>query len=226
MSQLSSVPPARRAFGHLQALTLGWVALVCVYFFWGSTYLAIRLGDRTWPPFLLAASRYLIAGVVLYPLASGSASRRDHRDWRNWRSAAIIGILMLLGGNGLLTVGEVTLPAGVAALLVATVPMWLVVLDAVFVSHRSPTITVWLGLGLGVTGILILAQPTGVQRVDLVAAIGVLLGTILWAAGSLYSRRSPHPTNPFLTSAQQMLIGGLACLAIGFASGEMRSAHI
>ena len=112
----------------------GWAALLVVYIVWGSTYLAIRVGVETIPPLLLAGVRYLIAGLILFPVAIRSgppAVRAADRPRRaNWLACAAVGILLLLGGNGLVSVGERSVPSGFASLLVATVPLWLLVLDA------------------------------------------------------------------------------------------------
>jgi drug/metabolite transporter (DMT)-like permease len=133
---------------------------------------------------------------------------------------------MLLGGNGLLTLGEVTLPAGIAALLVATVPIWLIVIDSLFVTRRIPGPAIWIGVGVGLAGVVLLVKPNRIQQIDLRAAFGVLLASFLWAAGSLCSRYGPHPSSPFLASSQQMLVGGVACLAVGLAIGEANGLHL
>src|SRR6266536_5342072 len=111
---------------------LGWAALIAVWFLWGSTYDAIRIGVRDMPPLAFAGTRYLIAAAILLPIAARGRQPGERRFTRpNWQAAAIIGGLMLFGGNGLVTVSEQTLPAGIAALLVATVPLWLVVFEAI-----------------------------------------------------------------------------------------------
>ncbi len=208
------------------ARSIGWIALLGVYFFWGTTYLAIRVADQTTPPFLVAASRYLMAGALLYlPLRSAEAGTRSARR-AHWRSAAITGTLMLLGGNGLLTLGEVTLPAGIAALIVATVPLWLIVIDAIFVARAVPAAPTLLGLALGITGIAVLARPTDIQQIDLPATAVVLVASILWAAGSLYGKHAPHPPNAFLATAQQMLAGGAACLLVSLLRGELSTVQV
>lgn len=202
------------------------MALVAVYLFWGSTYPAIRVGDQTVPPFLLTGVFYVTAAAVLYPFVRGAPSAAARSDrWRYWRSPAISGVLMVLGGNGLLSVGEVTLPAGIAALVAAMVPLWLVALDSLLVIRTAPPPVTILGLALGFAGIAFLAKPSSIQHLDL-RAIGLVLAAAgFWAAGSLYSKHSAHPASPFLESAQQMLVGGVACLLAGLLTGEARGLH-
>lgn len=212
-------PAARPARGDV--IGMGWLALIAVYLFWGSTYPAIRVGDEAFPPLLLTGVFYIAAAAVLYPVARGAwtATNRSER-WRIVRSTTTAGVLMLLGGNGLLSVGEVTLPAGIAALVAATMPLWLVVLDAVFVTRGIPAAMTILGLAVGFAGIAILAAPSSVQHLDLAAIALILIGAVFWAAGSLYSKHASHPASPFLESALQMLAGGIACLVAGLLTGE------
>jgi drug/metabolite transporter (DMT)-like permease len=199
---------------------LGWAALIAVWFLWGSTYDAIRIGVRDMPPLAFAGTRYLIAAAILLPIAARGRQPGERRFTRpNWQAAAIIGGLMLFGGNGLVTVSEQTLPAGIAALLVATVPLWLVVFEAI--GRRKmirPSIAA--GLFLGLAGVVILVDPTTSQRVDLSSAGIVLLASVSWAAGSLYSRSAPQPRQPFLGTGMQMLAGGLILLAAATVTGE------
>lgn len=138
----------------------GWAALLVVYVVWGSTYLAIRVGVETIPPLLLAGIRYLIAGLILFPFAirggSQEAGTTDRPRRANWLACAVVGILLLLGGNGLVSVGERTVPSGFASLLVATVPLWLLVLDAALTRRWIG----WLpcaGLIIGLGGVALLA---------------------------------------------------------------------
>ena len=217
---------------------LGWVALIAVWFFWGTTYDAIRVGVRDMPPLLFAGTRYLAAALILLPVAArgraaapgrvaapGRAAGERRFTLVNWRSAVIIGGLMLFGGNGLLTVGEQTVPAGVAALLVATVPLWLVAMDAV-VSRRMIRLAVAAGLVLGLTGIVVLVHPTASQRLNTGSVALVLLGSACWAAGSLYSRTAPAPSQPFLATSMQMLAGALVIFAAATVTGEWADLHI
>ncbi len=203
----------------------GWLALLAVYIFWGSAYPAIRLGDRTFPPLLLTGTFYVTAAIILYPFVRGSARSTDRSlRWHQWRSAAITGGLMLLGANGLLSVAEVTLPAGIAAVAAASVVLWLVIFDAVIRRSMPRALTI-VGLTLGLAGIVILARPGSIQPAELGAIGLILIGGVFWAAGSLYSRRAPHPGNPFLESQRQMLVGGILCLLAGLLTGEAGAVH-
>lgn len=222
LSELETAPtsPSRRWIG------MGWLALLAVYLFWGSTYLAIRVGVETIPPLLLTGQFYVIAAAILFPFVRGATRIADRSErWQDWRSSAIAGVLMILGGNGLLSVGEVTLPAGIAALVAASVPLWLVVLDSVFVVRRRPPTMTVLGLVLGLAGVAILARPSPVQHLDLTAIGLVFIAAGFWAAGSLYSKRAAKPGSPFLESARQMLAGGIACLLAGLLRGEAGALH-
>lgn len=218
-AQASELKVGTRSFGS------GWLALLAVYVFWGSTYPAIRLGDQTFPPLLLTGTFYVTAGLVLYPFVRRSSGSTDRSvQWLHWRSALIVGGSMLLGANGLLSIAEVTLPAGIAAVTAATAVLWLVIFDAAMLRTMPRAMTI-VGLGLGLAGIVILAKPGSVQPAELFAIALILLGGIFWAAGSLYSRRASHPASPFLESAQQMLAGGTLCLLAGVLTGEAGALH-
>lgn len=192
-----------------------------VYLLWGSTYLAIAIGVETVPPFLLAGFRFLLAGGVLFLFL-----RCTGTPWPTlgqWRGAALLGSLMMFGGNGLVTWAEQVVPSGLAALLVATVPIWMVVLDATLYRHsgsgRRPHWLVWLGLTLAVAGIAILTEP-GRGVVSPTGALVLLLASFLWANGSLLNRSADVPASPFMAAATQMLAGGAVLLAAATVTGE------
>lgn len=214
-SRYSAQPGGRAVAGA----ALGWAALLAVWFLWGSTYDVIRIGVRDFPPFLLAGFRYLLAGAVILPLRARSIRAERPFGWRNWRSAVIIGGLLLLGGNGVLTAGERSLPAGIAALLVGTVPLWLVVFEAVQ-QRRMVAPRVIGGLALGVAGVVILVRPAPAHRLDTGAVVTVLAAAAAWALGSLYSKRAPQPREPFTGTAMQMIAGGSLLLVAAAATGE------
>ncbi len=200
--------------------TLGWTALIAVWFLWGSTYDAIRIGVRDMPPLIFAGTRYLVAAAILFPFAARGGRPGERRFTRaNWWGATVVGALMLFGGNGLVSVGEQTIPAGIAALLVATVPLWLVVFDAI--GHRKMIRPmVGAGLLLGLAGVFILVHPSAAQRLSVPGVGIVLVASLSWAAGSLYSKKAPQPGQPFLATAMQMLAGGLVLFAAAAVSGE------
>jgi drug/metabolite transporter (DMT)-like permease len=196
------------------------LAFAAVYILWGSTYLAIRFGVETIPPFLLAGVRHLTAGALLYAWLRLRGTPRPQR--RHWRSAAIIGGLMLLGGNGLVTWAEQRVPSGLAALIVASVPIWMTLLDAL--QHRQrPHGVVLLGLALGLAGLGLLVAPGslgGAGHVDPLGAAALLMAALFWAIGSLYSRRAALPSSTLLATAIEMIAGGALLLLVSAASRE------
>jgi len=196
------------------------VAFAAVYVLWGSTYLAIRFGVETIPPFVLAGLRHLTAGLILYALVRRRGAPRPSA--KHWRSAAVIGGLLLLGGNGLVTWAEQRVPSGLAALIVASVPIWMTVLDAA--QHRQrPHGVVVLGLALGLGGIAFLVAPgqfAGGTHIDPLGAAALLTAALFWAIGSLYSRRAALPSSTFLATAMEMIAGGVLLMATAAATGE------
>ena len=196
------------------------LAFAAVYVLWGSTYLAIRFGVETIPPFLLAGLRHLTAGVLLFAWLRVRGTPKPER--RHWRSAAVIGGLMLLGGNGLLTWAERRVPSGLAALIVASVPIWMTVLDGL--QHRErPHGIVVLGLALGLAGLVFLVAPgrfAGGSHVDPLGAAALLTAALLWAIGSLYSRRAKLPSSTLLATAMEMIAGGLILLVVAALARE------
>src|SRR5262245_2803845 len=197
-------------------------AFAIVYVSWGSTFLAILFAIQTLPPFLMASARFLVAGSVLYAwsrLVNGAAAP----SVANWRATAVVGMLLLLGGNGLLVWSELRIPSGVAALLVGTVPCFMVLLDWLRPGGVRPSGLVIAGLLLGLLGLVWLVGPDtlmGGGRADLLGAVVVVIGSFLWALGSVYSRHAATPASPFLLPAMQMLGGGAALLVLSVALGE------
>jgi len=210
----SGPAPARAA-----APLLAWVALGIVYVVWGSTYLGIRVGVETIPPLFMAGLRFLVAGAVLFPFALARGGRRELPGVAQWRAAAVVGTL-LLGANAAVGWAEQTIPSGLAALIVATVPLWFVLLDRWFNGARLDRVGV-LGILLGFGGVALLVRPTGSNRVDLVGAVVIVAATMSWATGSLYAKRAPLPGNALLGAAMEMLCGGALLLGASAASGEL-----
>ena len=204
---------------------LSWLALGVVYLVWGSTYLAIRVGVGHLPPLLFAGTRYVIAGALLYPIAlratansRGSARDRTKPGARAWLAGAVIGILLLFAGNGGVTFGETTLPSGFAAVLVATVPLWMIVF-AWPVQHQRVTFRTALALAVGLGGVIILVgDGTASGRIS--AVIVVLGAAAAWGFGSVLSHRLAVPSHAMLAAAIEMLAGGVVLLAVGAGSGE------
>ncbi len=203
---------------------LGWLSLVAVYIFWGSTYFAIRIGVRTTPPLVLASIRYLIPGIILCAvywrtLKTGWGQRR----LAGWvRSAAIIGLLLLMGGNGGVSVGETRVNSSVAAVLVATVPMWMVLIDAVRLRRPVPLST-GLGILLGLAGTAILVDPGAVDHIDYLGGVLILAASLSWAIGSLFSRTAPLPPTPLAGVGLEMLAGGLWLGAAGLVTSQWQA---
>lgn len=206
--------------GATAAKTL--VALLALYLIWGSTYLAIRFAIETLPPFLMAGVRFVTAGGLLYAWAGTRPGTRRPSSTQ-WRSAFVIGGLLLVGGNGAVVWAEERVASGIVALLVATVPIWMVLLDWAQGTGGRPTGKLLLGMLLGFIGMGLLVGPDALREggtVDPVRAGVVVLGSISWAAGSIYSRRAAVPRSPLLFTAMQMLAGGLLLLVLGLALGE------
>ncbi len=204
-----------------------WIALIAVYIVWGSTYLAIRFAVETIPPFLTAGVRFLVAGSLLYiwqRLSGVPAPKKVE-----WRSAAIIGLLLLLGGNGLLNWAETRIPSGIASLFIATVPLWMVLMDALRSRGSRTNWLVWVGVLVGFAGAVLLANPwqshTASTALDPLG-IGVLIfAAISWSIGSLYSRSAPLPRSPLIGTAMEMLVGSLGLFVIATLAGEWGHLH-
>jgi drug/metabolite transporter (DMT)-like permease len=198
-----------------------WAALVALYIVWGSTYLAIRVAVETMPPLLMASVRFLIAGGLLYAWAIRRGDRAGDRPTaRQWRSAAIIGAALLLGGNGAVVLAEQTVPSGISALIIATVPLSMVAMAGLVLRERVDR-REWLGIGVGLAGIVLLVEPWEGFAFDPLGVGLLLVASITWAAGSLYARFAPLPSRPLVGAAMQMLAGGVALGLAGLVAGEL-----
>lgn len=196
-----------------------WLALAVVYVVWGSTYLAIRISVETMPSFLSAAARFLTAGLLLSGfllLRSGPAGLRVSA--RRLASSALVGVLLLTGGNGLVVFGERSVPSGLAALLVAAVPLWMVLLTAT--GGERPRPAELAGVLLGLVGLGVLSAPAFGGDIAPLGVIVIICATLTWAGGSFASKRLPMPGDVLAASAFQMLAGGLADLLVGLVRGE------
>lgn len=198
------------------------VAFGIIYFVWGTTYLAIRLAIDTIPPFLMAGIRFTLAGILLFGWSYWRFDKKPGLS--DWGKAAIPGILMFVGGNGLLTWSETFLPSGLAALIVATVSIWMVVLDWFFFSKKRPDKLTLSGIAIGLAGVALLA---GLGDEVLINGGSVILGILVltfasmsWAAGSLVSRNLKSTTSLQFTISMQILAGGLALMVVGSLQGE------
>lgn len=194
------------------------VALAAVYLVWGSTYLAIRIALETLPPFLMAGVRFLTAGSVLYLWARLRGAPRP--TLQHWRSALIIGAFLLLGGNGLVVWAEQRVESGLAALLVSTEPLWIVILSWVLPGGRRPSLPVISGLFLGFVGVGFLVQPGSGSALDPIGAGMLVLAALSWAYGSLWGIKAKAPDSPLLMTSMQMLAGGALLMLAATARGE------
>jgi drug/metabolite transporter (DMT)-like permease len=210
-----------------QSSTSVLVAFAAVYLIWGSTFLAIRVGLESFPPLLLAGARHLMFGILFYPLLRWKTGIRPTRA--HWRTAVVTGLLLLFVGNGGVCVAEQTVPSGVSALLVATVSLWMVLVDWLRPGGTRPVSRVVAGLLLGFSGLALLVGPKdlgGSGRVN-PTGVGILVvASLAWACGSLYSKHGALPSSPLLGAAMQSLCGGTALWMAAFASGEVPSLHL
>jgi len=196
------------------------IAFAAIYLIWGSTYLAIRFAIETLPPFSMAAVRFIVAGGILYAIAR---PRADRPTKLNWISAGVVGTLLLAGGNGGVVWAEQWVPSGLTALIVATVPLWMVLFDWLFAGGGRPSRTLMAGLLLGLSGVGLLMSSTelGAQsREGLLGGFAVLGASISWAAGSIYARKAALPRSPFLATAMQMIVGGFVLSLMAAIAGE------
>ena len=205
-----------------------FVAFAALYLIWGSTYLGIRFAIETIPPFLMAGTRFLLAGVIMFAIARLQGISKS--TWANWRTSLIIGACLLLGGNGGVTMSEKYIDSGLAALIVAIVPIYIVLLAWASGMAARPIPIVWLGLIGGFVGVGILLGPalrfsSNGGRHPAIGMSILLVSSFIWSAGSLYSRTAKHAPSPFLTAAQQMICGGLLLLLAGMVTGETQRLH-
>jgi drug/metabolite transporter (DMT)-like permease len=215
-----TLPPARTT-------TLVLVAFAAVYVVWGSTYLAIRIGIESFPPLILAGLRHVTVGLFLYPVLRWKTGIKP--STANWRTAIVAGALLLFVGNGGVSWAEQTVPSGVTALLVATVSLWLVIVDWLRPGGVRPVPRVALGLLLGFAGLALLVGPAhlgGSERVNPLGAAVLVIASLAWACGSLYSKHGGMPSSPMLGVAMQSLAGGVILLVAGLFAGEFRGLHL
>ncbi len=195
-------------------------AFAAVYIIWGSTYLGIRFAVETIPPFLMAGGRFIVSGIILYVWTRARGAGKP--TFPQWKSATIIGGLLLLAGNGVVAWAEQWIPSGITALIIASSPISFVLIDA-FQRKTPPTMDVISGLVLGTIGIFLLIDPTRLIAGDelyLPGAFAIVLATVAWAYGSLYSRKADLPSSPLLATAMEMLAGGALLTLTGLLLGE------
>jgi drug/metabolite transporter (DMT)-like permease len=209
-------------------------AFAAIYLIWGSTYLAIKYAIETVPPFLMTGVRFLIAGAVLYAWSIVRA-RRGGPDaeprppaavWRRrWRDAFIVGALLIVGGTALVGWAELSVPSGITSLILATTPLWMVVMESVVEAKQAPTPRVIAGVVVSIAGLGVLVGPSlvaGDGGLDSLGVASIALAALTWSAGAMFSRRAAAPASPVRATAMQMVAGALLSVVVGFAIGEHR----
>ena len=203
--------------------TKTWIALLALYIVWGSTYLAIRFAVETIPPFLHASIRFLISGAILF------LWRRAVGDpvptTSNWKSTAIVGTLLLLGGNGLVALAEKNIPSGIAALVISTSPFWLVLFESMRAGGTKPNWQSILGLIIGFSGVFLLIGPAEItgsgQQLNTASVIMLLIAPFLWSLGSIYARGADMPKSTLMSTGMQMLTGSVSLFIVSVLTGEL-----
>ena len=201
-----------------------WLGMLVLYLVWGSTYLAISIAVETLPPFLMAAVRFSVAGLILLAWSVAregrgfvAPSRRQVRD------SSIVGALLIGGGMGMVAFGEQTIPSGITALLIATMPVWVAILGRVVLGERLPGVAV-AGIVMGFVGVAILVGPTALGGAGALEPIGlaaILFSPIAWSSGSLFaSHRADLPRQPLVNTGVQMVFGGLVLTGMAAVTGE------
>ncbi len=200
-----------------------WVALITLYIVWGSTYLGIKVAIETIPPFLHGALRFFISGLIILAWQKAAGQAMPTRS--QWKSTFIVGTLLLVGGNGLVAWAEQVIPSGIAALVIATTPLWLVILEALRPGGIKPGWRAITGLAIGFLGIFILIGPAefsgGASALPPLGTTALLCATVLWASGSIYSKSADLPKSSFVTTGAEMLMGSLGMFVVSLLTGEL-----
>lgn len=199
-----------------------WAALIAIYLAWGSTYLAIHFAVQSIPPFFMTGVRFLVAGLVLYIWRRWAGDPAPTRT--QWRSSVVIGNLLLVGGIGGVTWAEQYVPSGIAALIIAATPLWVVLVEAMRRRGTRPTWITTTGVLVGLTGITILIDPlktSGDQHgYSVIGIIALLLAALSWAIGSIYSHQVDLPKSALLSTGVQLLAGSAGSFVLGLVTGE------
>lgn len=211
-------------------LALLIAAFAAVYILWGSTYLAIKYAIETLPTFLMAGTRFLTAGAILF-VAARFTKDYERPTWAQWKTSFVVGTLLLLGGNGAVVLAEHYVSSSLAALLVATEPFWIVLLSWLWMKGARPNGKVALGLLIGFVGVYLLVSGQGGNSAadgsnQIFGTILIIIGTICWATGSLYGLRAPVAKSSVLASGMQMLSGGAVLFLVGTIFGEWTNFNI
>jgi drug/metabolite transporter (DMT)-like permease len=219
-----SSAPAEHSGAHP---TVTFLAYGAIYFLWGSTFFAMRVGIESIPPLLVPAMRHLIVGLIFYPVFR--ILSKEKPTLSQWATCAVVGILLLTIANGTVITSERVVPSGIAALLMSTVSLWMVLLDWLRPGGTRPGPRVFVGLFLGFAGLVLLVGPKnlgGSSRINPLGAVALVLAALSWAYGSVYSKHHPMPRSPLLGVAMQCLSGGTALVIAAFLNGQLRSFHV
>jgi drug/metabolite transporter (DMT)-like permease len=201
-----------------------WLALITVYVVWGSTFIALAIAVRDLPPLLSMAMRHLVAGSALLAFALPRGDGEGDRiGWTQIRAGLVFGGFLFLLGHGGLAWAQQTVPAGVAALLVGSIPIWMALLDRVAFGRRL-TASAYAGFVLGFVGLAFLVDPFGEGSVDRLGAVVLIFAALAWAAGSLYSRGASLPSRPLVSAGLGSLCGGVLLLTASLVAGELGEA--
>jgi len=218
-------PEVPRQHAHHTTKTRLILGFLIIYVVWGSTYLAIRWGVETIPPFIMGATRFLLAGAMMYAYSRWRGAKKPTA--LEWRNSAIVGALLLFVGNGAVSWSEQRVSSGMTSLLVATVPLWLVLCEVV--QGQRPGLTKWFGVALGLVGVGLLVLPAdgdlSSAAVEPVGAVVLALGSLSWTIGSLYSRTAAMAKPATMAISMQMLVGGAMLLVLSVVSGELTRLH-
>jgi drug/metabolite transporter (DMT)-like permease len=215
-SPASPITPSAAPSGRLI-----WIALGIVYVVWSTTFVAIRVVNETLPPLLATAVRFLVAGAALYAWSIRRGERVADRPLRgHWWSAAVVALFLMFGGNGGVVWAERTIPSGIAALVIGTVPLWMAVIDRVVDGRRQRPAVVG-ALALGFAGAALLVGDSFAGDVDPVGMVVVVCAAFSWAVGSMYSRNAPLPDRPFVGASMEMLVAGVLFVLAGVIAGEL-----
>src|SRR3990172_3824584 len=204
-----------------QKRLLPWLSLLVVYVVWGSTYLAIRLVVREMPPWSAAAFRFLVAGLVMAVVAAFTDRVHGRPSLKQLLEYSLVGVLLLSVGNALVMWSEKTVPSGIAALIVATVPLWLTLLDGMRPGGQPWTLRVWVGTALGLAGVALVAKPEGaLDSAHLWGIVALQVASLSWTVGSLYAQSRPRKLPIFTASAVEMIAGSLVLFLESALAGE------
>jgi drug/metabolite transporter (DMT)-like permease len=223
--------PNASATGPSRALVLA--AFAAIYVIWGSTYLAIKFAVETVPPFLMTGARFFVAGTVLYAWSvfrspngsSDTGATPRVSTGRQWRDAFLVGAALIVGGTALVSWAELSVPSGITSLILASNPLWMVLLESAFESRQVPSARVLVGVCVGLAGLAILIGPSLTSPSGDVSLLGVaalLVSALTWSVGAMYARRAAVPASPVRATSMQMIAGALLSVVAAFAFGEHR----